>query len=83
MNLAPLVYQFLSAATGGAKDEQFDIHALPGIFGSVTGFPSHFAAGLPERGRKWHISLCYKLIVTTLNTGDTYYTIFRYLNDRE
>ena len=31
MNLAPPVYQFLSAATGGAKDGQFDIHALPGI----------------------------------------------------
>ena len=31
MNLALPVYQFLSAATGGAKDEQFDTHALPGI----------------------------------------------------
>ena len=31
MNLAPPVCQFLSAATGGAKDRQLAIHALPGI----------------------------------------------------
>ena len=31
LNLAPPVYQFLSAATGGVMDGQFDIHALPGI----------------------------------------------------
>ena len=31
MNLALPVYQFLSAATGGAKDGQLDIHTLPGI----------------------------------------------------
>ena len=31
MNLAPPVYQFLSAATGVAKDGQLDIYALPGI----------------------------------------------------
>ena len=31
----------LSAATGGAKDGQSDIHALPGIFGAAAGFFNH------------------------------------------
>ena len=31
MNLVPPVYKLLSAATGGAKEGQFDIHALTGI----------------------------------------------------
>ena len=31
MNLAPPVYQLLSAATAGAQDGQLDINALPGI----------------------------------------------------
>ena len=48
MNLSPPVYQFLSAATSGAKNGQFDMHALPGIltfFGAAAGFPNHFTAG--------------------------------------
>ena len=45
MNLATPVYQFFSAVTGGAKDRQLDIRALPGTFGSAAGFPNHFTAG--------------------------------------
>ena len=45
MNLAPPIYQFWSAATGGAKDGQLDIHALPGTFGAAAGFLDHFTAG--------------------------------------
>ena len=45
MNLAPPAYQFLSTATGAAKDRQLDIHAEPGTFGSAAGFPDHFTAG--------------------------------------
>ena len=47
MNLAPPVYQFLSAAIDGAKDGQLDIHALPGIwiqelwFSSLLPLPLH------------------------------------------
>ena len=48
MNLAPSVYQFLSAATGVAKDGQLGI-SYPGFepesFGSAAGFPNHFTAG--------------------------------------
>ena len=48
MNLAPPVYQFLSSATGGAKDGQLEIHALPGIrtqdLCAAADFPSHYAA---------------------------------------
>ena len=47
MNLSPPVYQLLSAITGGAKDGQFDIHALPETFGVAAGFPNHFTAGRP------------------------------------
>ena len=46
MSLAPLVYQFLNAATSGAKDGQLDIHALPGIrtwtFVVAASFPNHY-----------------------------------------
>ena len=46
MNLASPVYQFLSAATSGAKEGQLNIHALPGIrtqtFGVAAGFPNYF-----------------------------------------
>ena len=52
MNLAPPVYQFLSSATGGAKDGQLDIHALPGTFGSAADFPNHFTAGRPSFGSR-------------------------------
>ena len=51
MNLAPPVYQFLRAATGGAKDGELDIHALARIrtrVGSAAGFPNHFTAGPPD-----------------------------------
>ena len=44
MNLAPPTNQFLSTATGGAKDEQLNIHALPGTFSSAVGFPNNFSA---------------------------------------
>ena len=47
MNLATPVNQFLSAATGGAKDGQLDMHAS-GIrtqtFDTAAGFPNHFTA---------------------------------------
>ena len=48
MNLAPDVYQFLRAATGGAKDGQLDMPypgLEPGTFGSAADFPNHFTAG--------------------------------------
>ena len=52
MNLAPTVYQFLSAATREAKDGQLDTDGHrpypgfePGTFGSASGFPNHFTAG--------------------------------------
>ena len=42
MNLAPPIYQILSEATGGVKDGQFDIHALPGIIGVASGSPNYY-----------------------------------------
>ena len=45
---ASLIYQFLNAATGGAKDRQIDIHALPGTFGVAAGYPNYYKAWLKQ-----------------------------------
>ena len=58
MNLAPPVYQFLRAATGGAKDWQLDIRALLGIRTRDLWFiPNHFTAGRQDgEGKKKEIN---------------------------
>ena len=60
----------LSAATGGAKDGQSDIHALPETFGAAAGFFNRLTAWsalLPKKFNAKHYANTCKIYVSTIN----------------